>query len=109
MSLNKQLTIIAVIYIVFLFLINDIYGEPTITPEDYKSTYNTDHVFATDSTILQVIYENEYIYCKKLFRKDNYFYFYRNDGTKGFIFLSYNESNKIIINEIPCGKDCIYK
>jgi len=109
MSLNTQLTILAAIYISLLFAVNEIYGEPTITPEDYKSTYNVDHIFATDSTILQVIYEGEYIYCTKLFKKDNMIYFYRNDGTKGFIFLSYSESNKIIINEIPCGKDCIYK
>ena len=109
MSLNTQFTILAAIYISLLFAVNEIYGESTISPEDYKSTYNVDNVFSSDSTILQVIYDGEYIYCTKLFRKDNYFYFYRNDGTKGFIFFSYSESDKIIINEIPCGKDCIYK
>lgn len=109
MSLNTQLTILATIYISLLFAVNDIYGEPTITPEDYKSTYNVDNVFSSDSTILQVIYEGEYIYCTKLFKRDNMIYFYRNDGTKGFIFQSNDEFSKILVKEIPCGKDCIYK
>ena len=86
--------IIILIILIILFFNDTTHGQPTITPEKWNETYRPNYFVATDSTILNVEYittdflgkENiEMIYCKKLNKNGNIYYYYTHDGSRYII------------------------
>lgn len=97
MKLNIQLTILSAIFIIVLCI-----GNKIICGEEIpRAFFNENVITASDSTVLKVTLNKvEVIYCKSIHSKPVYYYYYRMDGSKGFLVRSRNDLLQVL--EIPC-------
>lgn len=104
MNLTKQSLIVAGMYFIALvYIVNAYCDEPV-----YRAFYNSNVVQAVEGNILKISHivigsegpkVIEVVYCNALYRKPNYYYYYKTGQSLGFIMLS-NKNFILQIEEV---------